>query len=322
MSNLVIVGAGAIGGAIAARLVEAGVDVTVVARGAHADAIERDGMVLEEPTRTVTVPMPVVRSVTDAAIGASTVVALAIKSQDRDVVLEELVQCAPVDISVACFQNGVANERVVAEYFPHTYGVVVMMPAAHLEPGRVEAYASPIPGLFDIGLANGAVDDGAYRLAATLQLGGFDARAVPNVMRWKYTKLLMNVGNAVEAMCGLDAAGIELIRRARSEAVACFEAARIDFASGAEEKERRADLLQVGTIDGSGRGGGSSWQSLARGLGSIEADALNGEIVGIGAAAGLPTPVNALILTRALQAATDRVPPASIPAADLLAELT
>ena len=138
--------------------------------------------------------MPVVRSVAHAAIDASTIVALAIKSQDRDAVLDELVECAPVDTPVACFQNGVANERVVAERFSRTYGVVVMMPAAHLEPGRVEAYVSPIPGLFDIGLATGEVDDIARDLAATLRLGGFDARAVPNVMRWKYTKLLMNVG--------------------------------------------------------------------------------------------------------------------------------
>ncbi len=213
------------------------------------------------------------------------------------------------------------NERVVAERFPTVYGVVVMMPAAHLEPGRVEAYASPIPGLFDIGLANGDVDDGARDLAATLQRGGFDARAVPNVMRWKYTKLLMNVGNAVEAMCGLDDAAIELAGRARTEAVVAFDAAGIDFASREEEQARRGDRLQVGEIDGSGRGGGSSWQSLARGLGTIEADALNGEIVRIGAAAGVPTPVNALLLARADQAAAARLPPGAVAAADLLAEL-
>ncbi|MEP6625880.1 MAG: 2-dehydropantoate 2-reductase N-terminal domain-containing protein, partial [Acidimicrobiia bacterium] len=273
MTRLVIVGAGAIGGAVAARLVEAGVDVTVVARGAHADAIERAGLVLAEPDRVVTVPVPVVRTVAELRIDASTVVALAVKSQDTGPVLDDLARVAPPATPVACFQNGVANERAVAERFSQTYGVVVMMPAAHLEPGRVEAYASPIPGLFDIGLASGAVDDTARDLALVLGQGGFHARAVPNVMRWKYTKLLMNVGNAVEAMCGLDDAAIELVDRARTEAVAAFRSAGIDFASREEERARRGDLLQVGEIDGSGRGGGSSWQSLARGLGTIEADA-------------------------------------------------
>lgn len=322
MTRLVIVGAGAIGGAVAARLGEAAVDVTVVARGAHAAAMERNGLVLAEPTRTVTISVPVVRSVAEAAIDASTIVALAVKSQDTAPVLDELVRCAPAETPVACFQNGVINERVVATRFPRTYGVVVMMPAAHLEPGRVEAYASPIPGLFDVGLADGRIDEVARELAEILSRGGFDARAVPNVMRWKYTKLLMNVGNAVEAMCALDDAGIELVGRARAEAIECLRAAAIDFASNAEERERRADLLQVGVINGSGRGGGSSWQSLARGLGSIEADALNGEIVRIGAMVNLPTPVNALLLQRAIAAAADHAPPGSIPAADLLAALT
>ena len=321
MTSLAIVGAGAIGGAVAARLVEAGVDVAVVARGAHADAIERAGLVLAEPNRVVIVRVPVVRTVADLTIGPSTMVALAVKSQDTGAVLDELASVAPADTRVACFQNGVGNERVVAERFPNTYGVVVMMPAAHLEPGRVEAYASPIPGLFDIGLASGAVDDRARDLSALLGRGGFDARAVPNVMRWKYTKLLMNVGNAVEAMCGLDAAALELVRRARAEAVATFRAAGIDFASTAEERERRGELLQVGEIDGSGRSGGSSWQSLARELGTIEADALNGEIVRIGIGAGVRTPVNELLVARANEAAADRVAPGSVDAADLLAAL-
>lgn len=321
MTRLVIVGAGAIGGAVAARLVEADVDVTVVARGAHADAIERDGLVLAEPHRMVTVPVPVVRTVADLALDSSTVVALAVKSQDTDRVLDELARVAPVATRVACFQNGVANERAVAERFPNSYGVVVMMPAAHLDPGRVEAYASPIPGLFDVGRTDGDVDDVAHELAATLRTGGFDARAVPDVMRWKYAKLLMNVGNAVEAMCGVDDAAIELVGRARTEAVDSFRAAGIDFASQEEERTRRGDLLQVGEIDGSGRGGGSSWQSLARGLGTIEADALNGEVVRVGSAAGVPTPVNELLVARANRAAAERVAPGTVDAAELLAAL-
>ena len=124
----------------------------------------------------------------------------------------------------------------------------------------------------------------ADALAAALGAAGFDARVVPDVMRWKYTKLLMNLGNAVEAICVRDADAAELVRRARSEARTAFDAAGIAFASVEEEAARRGDLLQVREIDGAPRGGGSSWQSIARGLGSIEADAFNGEIVRIGAA--------------------------------------
>ena len=51
--------------------------------------------------------------------------------------------------------------------------------------------------------------------------------------------------------------------------------------------------------------GGSSWQSLARGTGSIEAEFLNGEIVLLGGLHGVPTPVNALLQRLALQAAAE-----------------
>jgi 2-dehydropantoate 2-reductase len=319
--RIVIVGAGAIGGAVGARLFEAGTDVVLVARGAHAAAIAAQGLTLVEPERTVTLPVPVVTRVADAGVANADVVVLATKTQDAPPVVADLVECAPADTGIACFQNGVVNERLVGEHFTHTYGVVVMMPAAHLEPGRVEAYASPVPGLFDVGLAAGGVDATATGLVAELGAAGFDARAVADVMRWKYTKLLMNLGNAVEAICVRDADAGELVRRARDEARHVFDVAGVAYASAAEEAERRDDLLQVRRIDGEHRGGGSSWQSIARGLGTIEADAFNGEVVRIAASAGLDAPVNALLSDRAHAAAAARIAPASVPASELLAAL-
>ena len=50
--------------------------------------------------------------------------------------------------------------------------------------------------------------------------------------------------------------------------------------------------MRLTPIDGRRRSGGSTWQSLARGSGSTEADYLNGEIVLIGRLHGVPTPVN------------------------------
>ncbi len=57
--------------------------------------------------------------------------------------------------------------------------------------------------------------------------------------------------------------------------------------------------------------GGSSWQSLVRGTGSIEAEFLNGEIVLLGALHGVATPVNALLQRLAVEAAASGSPPGS-----------
>lgn len=321
MRRIVIVGAGAIGGVLAARLAEVGADVVAVARGEHAAVMRRDGITYADADRGFTVAVSVVERVGDAAVTAADVVLLCVKSQHTAGLVAELAACAPAATPVVCFQNGVANERVVGAQFPNAYGAVVMMPATHLEPGRVIADSAPIPGLFDIGRADGGVDATAQWLAATLAHAGFDARAVADVMRWKYTKLLMSVANAVEALCVPNRDAAELARRVRDEALAVYTAAEIDFASADEEAARRGGLLTIRPVAGVERPGSSSWQSLQRGLGSIEVDAFNGEIVRLGAAHGVPTPANALLLDRALAAAAGRVPPGSVAAVNLLAAL-
>ena len=67
------------------------------------------------------------------------------------------------------------------------------------------------------------------------------------------------------------------------------------------------------------RGGGSSWQSLARGTGAIEVDYLNGEIVWVGRCQGRDTPVNAALCELAKRMAREKAPPRTADAAAVLA---
>jgi 2-dehydropantoate 2-reductase len=75
-------------------------------------------------------------------------------------------------------------------------------------------------------------------------------------------------------------------------------------------------------VGGRRRGGGSSWQSLARGTGTIETDYLNGEIVLLGRLHGVPTPVNATVQRVARELAASGAPPASMSPDELLAVVT
>jgi 2-dehydropantoate 2-reductase len=116
-----------------------------------------------------------------------------------------------------------------------------------------------------------------------------------DIMRWKYAKLLRNLGNAVDALCGPAGRSSKVTELARQEGEACLLAAGIDYASDEEDRARRADRLHPTDVVGHDRGGSSSWQSLARSQGSIEADYLNGEVVLLGRLHGVPTPVNELL---------------------------
>jgi 2-dehydropantoate 2-reductase len=318
--RFVVIGAGAIGGVVGGRLAEHGHDVLLVARGAHHDAIAADGLLVRSPDRDVRVQVPVVDAPAAADVGAGDVVLVAVKGQDTRAVLEALAD-APLDTPIVCLQNGVDNERQALRRFPRVYAVPVMCPATHLDPGVVEASSAPLAGILDVGRYPSGVDDIAESVAGALAVSGFSSIARPDVMRFKWSKLLMNLGNALEAACGTIQPESALYREARAEGRAALAAAGIDCATSEEDRARRGDTINVQPIAGSARGGGSSWQSLARGTGSIEADQLNGEIVLLGRLHGVPTPVNELLQRTANDLARRGAPPGTFTEEELLSRL-
>jgi 2-dehydropantoate 2-reductase len=320
--RFMVYGAGAIGGAIGGRLLEAGHDVTLVARGDHLRALQDDGLTLVSPDGSATLRPPAVGHPAEADLRDGDVVILAMKSQDTPSAVADLAAHAPPGVRVACAQNGVENERVALRFFPDVYAVTVMLPATHLQPGVVVAHLAPTTGLLDIGRYPEGVDAVAEEVAAALSGATFGSEARPDVMRWKYRKLILNLGNAVEAVCGPDAArSTPLVRMARAEGEACLEAAGIDAVSIADDRARRGDVFELRPVPGHERQGGSSWQSLARGLRSVETDYLTGEIVLLGRLHRVPTPVNELLQRLASRMAAEGRPPGSIAAEDVLARL-
>lgn len=283
----------------------------LIARGAHLDAIRRDGITVEAPSGRTSLRIEAAAHPAEVDWRAGDVALLAMKSMDTEAALRELAAVAPPDTPVVCVQNGVANERAALRMFANVYGICVMFPAAHLEPGVVQAQSEPITGLLDIGRYPEGLDDTAEAIAANLRDATFESVPRPDIMRWKYTKLLMNLGNSIDALCGRDQDRSGVLAKIRQEGEAALEAAGITFTAWETDRERRGDLLNVQPINGQPRSGGSSWQSLARGTGSIEADYLNGEIVLLGRLHGVETPVNDLARRLANQAAREGTPPGS-----------
>jgi 2-dehydropantoate 2-reductase len=317
--RFVVLGAGAVGGVIGGRLFEYGHDVVLIARGEHARAIKANGLTLASAAGVAVLPVPVTDSPDDVAWRNDDVVLLAVKSQDTEVALRQLSFSAPVSVPIACMQNGVANEPAALRRFDRVYGVCVMCPASHLEPGVVVASSSPVTALLDIGRYPAGADDVAEHISAAWSASTIDSLVQPDIMRWKYAKLLRNLGNAVDAVCGPGQRDTRLAQLAFAEGESCLMAANIDFASVEEDRARRDDRLHPGDdVSGYPRGGSSSWQSLARSEGTIEADYLNGEIALLGRQYGVPVPVNEVLQRVANQMARDRIPPGSMSCDDVL----
>ncbi|WP_328862073.1 ketopantoate reductase family protein [Streptomyces sp. NBC_00306] len=324
----IIIGAGAVGGTIGGRLAEAGHEVVLVARGAHHAALRDGGLRLTTADGTSTHRLPVVDRADAVRLTPEDVLVLSVKTQDSTAALEDWA-AQPVDgggtaserLPLVCAQNGVESERLALRRFRRVYGMCVYLPATHLEPAAVSASGRPLTGVLHIGRFPGGTDETARRVSADLEKSNFLAPVVADVMRWKYAKLTSNLANAIEAATGVlaDEAGVALARRVMAEGRVVLAAAGIEVAGEEEQKEVRTDKIRFDPFDGSKRRGGSSWQSLDRGTGTIESDYLNGEIALLGRLHGVPTPVNDTLQRVANSFARERRPAGSMTVAELTA---
>ena len=314
----IVIGAGAVGGTIGGRLSESGHEVVLAARGPHLDALQAGGLRLVTPAGPSTLRIPAVGGPAGLELRDGDVLILAVKTQDAEAALAEWAwqpvrggTVAADSLPVVCAQNGVASERFALRRFRQVYGMCVWLPATHLEPGTVEAQGAPLAGLLHLGRYPAGAGAVAARIGADLAGSRFLAPVVADVMRWKYGKLLANLSNAIEAVCGHGArdGAAGLRRRARAEGAAVLDAAGIGYASEQESAAARGDRVRIVPVNGTERTGGSSWQSLTRGTGSIEADFLNGEIVLLARELGMPAPVNEVLQRLANQAARQRRAP-------------
>lgn len=322
--NIAIVGAGAIGCFLAARLSDAGHDVTLVARPGQAEALNRDGLALRDRHGHVTRyrPRAAVAAPEDAQL-----VLLAVKTQD---VAEACRALAPRlhGAPVVALQNGVQGDHIAAEILggAAVLGAVVLCAVEYLRAGEVSVQFA---GWLVLGETTGPATARTRAVAATLR----DALPVylsADLAGVRWSKLIFNLNNALCAATNLPLAALTQQPLGRllsvavmkeGHAVARAAGLRLDHGLyGLTPRALRQDpnaalvaLLQGtlsallvalperaarGVLGAMGRAQArrapmyfSTWQSIARGRPS-EIEYLNGEIARLGARVGLPTPYN------------------------------
>jgi len=313
MSRYVVIGAGAIGAPVAARLHASGSEVVLVARGAHAAAIRSDGLRLVRPGGEQRVRVPVVESSAELQLTVEDVLVVATKTQDTEAVLQEWAWrpvgdgTAAERLPLLCLQNGLENERAALRRFARVSGAAVWMPSSYLRPGEVVAPGEPMIGILRLGRYPGGVDPDAEAWAVDLRRAGFSVGLVDDLPRWKAGKLLSNLRNAVDALWDGHEGTRDLCRELRAEALRVLAAAGIDPADLGADPEIRGYRLAPALLDR--YGGNSTRQSLGRATGGTEADFLNGEIVLLGRLHGVPAPLNAAVQAAVAAAARDALPP-------------
>jgi 2-dehydropantoate 2-reductase len=341
MARYVIIGAGAVGGAIGGRLTLAGRPTVLVARGDHLQTMQERGLRLRTPDEDITVPVTAVSGPDDVQLTVDDILVVATKTHQAPQALrawadapvlgrggaEDADPTAPTSsagerLPVFLATNGVASERMAQRYFRRVYGVCVWMPVVHLEPGEVIIRSTPRSGMLHLGaVPTGVGEDVLSTVAADLVAANFDAPRPDDVMAWKYRKLISNLGNVFQALVADHGDWRPLVDQAEREARNVLDAAGIAYTSDVEESAARAAGFTMKPVPGVPQNlGGSTWQSLTRGTGNVETDYLNGEIAAIAHQIGQDAPINARLAALGRRAAATGQRPGEL-SAEQVAEL-
>jgi 2-dehydropantoate 2-reductase len=314
--RVLVIGAGAVGSFIGARLGLAGHDVWLVGRHGLAEAVRDRGLTLVEPEGPArNTRATAVASVADAfADGASFDLALlTVKAYDTSQAIAELRAAAGAPSLILTLQNGVGNEEALAAAFgpEHVLSGAIDTPVSVPRPGEVQVHRAR----YMIGLAALADREALAGVSAALAGAGFETRRFDDYRSLKWTKLLMNIlANAQCAILGwtpaqvmADPVAAELEARAWQEAIAVMRASGIaPVALGGYPfpalfpliARLPARVLAQGLRRFVSGGRGDKLPSLYLALEGgkpSEVDWLNGAVVRHGARAGIPTPANAAL---------------------------
>jgi len=321
--RFVIYGAGAIGSGIGGHLHRTGSQALLVGRPAHVDHIRAHGLRLITAEETYTVAVPAVSQAADVGFTADDVVLLCVKSQDTDQALVEIRAAGgdPRTLPILCCQNSITNEPAAGRYFQRVYGVLIVVPGIFLEPGVIYNNSEGNAGMIEIGRFPSGADALCNDVAAALCTASYAAAVNPDVMAAKAGKLFSNLGNAMGAITDGRGDADRYLAAVRREAEQCLQAAGIAYEPPDAFQARAATVHRQSPLPAGVRNLGSSWQSLQRGLGTTEADFLNGEIVRLGRLHGIPTPYNELLQRVAAEMAARRDQPGAFTAQELEALL-
>lgn len=332
--RIAVVGAGALGSYVGARLAQAGQAVVLIGRAAHVQATLRAGLQLHSAGRVE--PVRVDATTDLAAVCDADLVLVCVKSADTASVAQQLAPLLRPQAWVLSLQNGVDNAAILARHLcrqhPPVAVAVAYIAAALPEPGVVQhaggtalvmgpwatAASSPaagpsaLAGVHATATATATATEPVPWSAVTALFthAGFDVRPTAEPLRALWDKLIVNC--ACNAISGLAPAAygamaaLPAIRELQAavvrEAVAVAQAegvpVQLEATLAAVEHVAQAMPLQRS----------STAQDLARGR-PTEIAQLNGHIAQRGAALGVPVPLNQALWALVQLAESQRLPP-------------
>jgi 2-dehydropantoate 2-reductase len=284
-----VIGAGGVGGYLAAQLAKAELDVTLVARGAHGTALRERGLRIAYEQSEERVPIPQLLETADQARGRYQLIVLAVKWPELEAACDPLPNLIAPDGVVVPLLNGLTSEDVVMTYVgaQRTIAGVVYMSAGLREPGCIY-----VNGAVRMGLAEyrpGQAADIA-RIASLLERAQVPVATNDDYRAMLWQKMIWNA--PFNGLCALSerSAGYcvehmePLVRRAMREVIA------VAAAEGVTLSEQLIDGMVQVTRSTFPLTEPSMLQDVRKGR-PTEVDILQAEVVRRAQRLGVDTPV-------------------------------
>lgn len=302
-----IVGAGAIGAYIGACLSAGGEEVTLVARGAHLEAMRQHGVRVRLQTGELLTTHPVVTD-DPSKLGPADVVILALKAPSLRAMAPRLAPLLGPETPVVSAQNGIPwwyfeicggplegmhLETVdpggfLSSLIParRVIGCVIYCSTVIVEPGVVEQIEG---NRFAIGELDGTRSERCRQIAQAFQKGGLRCAVRSRIRHDVWVKLIGNLAfNPISALTRADMEGILNDRLTFTLARAIMEEGRaVAKALGMELK-----ITVDQRLEGAARVGPhktSTLQDIEMGR-PLELDAIVGTVVELADKLGVPVP--------------------------------
>jgi 2-dehydropantoate 2-reductase len=287
-----IMAAGAVGGYIGARLAQAGHDVVFFARGAHLDAMRRNGLKVESPAGDIHLEKV---SVTDdpSTVAPVDIVIFAVKLWDTEKAAAQIKPIVTADTRVITLQNGVESVEQVAKVVGagSVVGGTAVIATVIKEPGVI--VHSGHLALLRCGRVDGKPDTALAAFVTAAKAAGLDITQSDTMQRDIWQKFVILVGlSGATAMTRMPLGAVfadddtrNMFRNLMEETAAVGHAAGVDLANDlVEDRFKFAQQMPYSMK-------ASMLHDLERGN-KLELDWLAGRVVALGRQYGIATPAN------------------------------
>jgi 2-dehydropantoate 2-reductase len=289
--RILIAGTGGVGGYFGGRLARAGLDVVFLARGRNLEALRQHGLTIESVDGDARLPHVVATDTVDGRPPVGLVI-VTVKSYDTAATARAIAPVVTSDTIVLSLQNGIENEGRLAAALglPPLLGAMTQIGAELVAPGVVRHVAQ---GTIVFGEMSGHESERTRALTQLFTSASVRHRLSSNILLMLWDKLSWNASfNAITALTRRtsgDAArhpgSARLLREAMLEVIAVAQAQGILLDPGRVAGVIAHAAEHLGTLRT------SMLQDVERGK-PLEYDAINGAVVRVGDALGVPTPLN------------------------------